>query len=72
MEVAAWGWHKCNVDGTFFTSCTSGSTGIILRDHDGHFMARRATRYNLACDALMMEAFGLHGWNSNGAGTENH
>jgi hypothetical protein len=24
------GWHKCNVDGAFFTSCNSGSTGVIL------------------------------------------
>jgi ribonuclease HI len=49
-------WHKCNVDGAFFTSCNSGSTGAILRDLDGRFMAGRATRYNLACNALMMEA----------------
>jgi hypothetical protein len=43
MEGTAWGWHKCNVDGAFFTSCNSGSTGVILRDHDGRFMAGRAT-----------------------------
>jgi hypothetical protein len=50
------GRHKCNVDGAFFTSCNSRSTSVILRDYDGRFMAGRATRSKLACDALMMEA----------------
>jgi hypothetical protein len=43
MEGTAWGWHKCDVDGAFFASCNSGSTGVILQDHDGYFMAGRET-----------------------------
>jgi hypothetical protein len=49
------GWHKCNVD-AFSAVSASGATGVVLRDHDGQFLAGRVVRYSIANDALMVEA----------------
>ncbi|GJM96743.1 hypothetical protein PR202_ga13606 [Eleusine coracana subsp. coracana] len=36
------GWHKCNTDGAFNPSDSSGATGTVMRDKDGKFLAARA------------------------------
>jgi ribonuclease HI len=49
-------WVKINVDGSFNPSSTTGSTGCIARDHDGHFLAARSRWNNYAQNALITEA----------------
>lgn len=50
------GWHKCNADGAFSAADNSGAVGVVLRDHDGRFLAGRAAWYARGVDAMFMEA----------------
>ena len=50
------GWHKCNVDGAFSAADNAGAVGVILRDHDGRFLAGRVAWHERSSDAMMMEA----------------
>jgi ribonuclease HI len=47
---------KCNVDGAFSIEDNTGATGVILRDHDGRFLAGRVAWHENNLDAMLMEA----------------
>lgn len=55
-QAPADSWIKCNADGAFFQDWGRGATGVVLRDHNGAYMAGQALYYGQCLDALTTEA----------------
>jgi hypothetical protein len=50
------GWIKCNVDASFHAEDRRGATGVVLRNHDGRYIAGRAKWYDNCLNVLATEA----------------
>lgn len=49
-------WYKFNTDGAFFANEKNGTTGAVIRDQDGRFVAGRSAWYGSISEAIMIEA----------------
>jgi len=50
------GWTKCNVDASFYEGDSTGTTGVVLRDHDGQPCGAMARWYEQTLNAMTAEA----------------
>jgi len=50
------GWIKCNVDASFYDRDRTGSSGVVLRDHEGRTCGGTAKWYDHSMNALTTEA----------------
>jgi hypothetical protein len=53
------GWYKCNVDAAFHKEINKTSTGWILRDHFGRFIAAETTWIDGSCSIVEGESIAL-------------
>jgi hypothetical protein len=53
------GWLKANSDGSFITETQSGSTGVVIRDHNGKVIIAAGKILPLCGSAVEAEAMGL-------------
>jgi ribonuclease HI len=53
------GWYKCNVDAAFHQQINKTSTGWILRDHFGRFVAAETTWFDGNCSIVEGESIAL-------------
>jgi ribonuclease HI len=53
------GWCKCNVDAAFHKEINKTSTGWVLRDHIGRFIAAETTWFDGNCSIVEGEAIAL-------------
>jgi len=59
MEKAGGGYLMINVDGSFAEITGDGSTGVVIRDNSGGFIAASYSYISHVLDATMAEAFAL-------------
>jgi ribonuclease HI len=53
------GWYKCNVDAAFHKEINKTSTGWVLRDHFGRFIAAATTWIDGSCSIVEGESIAL-------------